>query len=296
MQAINLFGHQNPIYSVVAHPKQLLCYTAGNDKGIVEWNLKTLTFSRLFNEVNQTIYCLEIIEPLNIIASGCMNGDINFYDIATTQLLFNIKTSSAIFCLKYNPLNAEIIASSDNGKIYIISVKDQLIVFEFNSGNEKIRNLDISKNRNLLITGSNDNYLRIYQLNNYEFINQIEAHTLGVSAVAFSIDAGLLISGSKEANVKIWDRLFNCTKEIAAHLFPVYEIAIHPTMPYFATCSRDKSIKIWRIDDFSLFKNLSLDKNSNAHQLSVNKIDWSFDGQLLLSVSDDKLLKVWQFL
>ncbi|MGF1923796.1 MAG: WD40 repeat domain-containing protein [Bacteroidia bacterium] len=32
---------------------------------------------------------------------------------------------------------------------------------------------------------------------------------------------------------------------IPAHLFSIYSIVFHPWMPYFATCSQDKSIKLW---------------------------------------------------
>ncbi|MBU2267223.1 MAG: WD40 repeat domain-containing protein, partial [Bacteroidetes bacterium] len=79
------------------------------------------------------------------------------------------------------------------------------------------------------------------------------------------------------------------------HLFAIYQIIYHPTLPFFATASRDKSIKIWRAEDFSLFKNLTIGKAREGHLLSVNDICWTTDGENLISVGDDKFVKVWGF-
>ena len=155
--------------------------------------------------------------------------------------------------------------------------------------------MDFNYLHNILATSSNDNSVRVYELEDYTFIQQLEAHTMGVGAVAFSPDGNTMLTGSRDAHLKAWDTVsWLCKKDIAAHLFAIYLIAFHPTLPYFATCSRDKTIKIWRNTDYSLLKNLGIDKCVNAHRLSVNQICWSADGENLISVSDDKLVKVWK--
>ena len=80
---------------------------------------------------------------------------------------------------------------------------------------------------------------------------------------------------------------------VPAHLFSIYSIAFHPELPYFATASRDKSIKIWDSENFELRKTLSFEKGYDMHRLSVNKIIWDTENRLI-SVGDDKLVKVWE--
>lgn len=296
MEAINLEGHNNPIYAVVAHPEKNLCYTAGNDKGIVEWDISHQKFSRLFTEVAQTVYCLEIIISQNVLLAGCNNGQILIFDLETTQLKSTINLNSPIFCLKYQAHKNELLASIDAGEIFIISTAKNIILHQFHSGFQKIRSLDFNLSLNLLAVASNDNSVRLYNLNDYTFIQQIEAHTMGVGAVAISPDGETVITGSRDAHLKVWDTVsWICKKDITAHLFAIYHIAFHPTLPYFATCSRDKTIKIWRTSDYSLLKNLSIDKDINGHRLSVNQICWSANGENLISVSDDKLVKLWKW-
>jgi WD40 repeat protein len=40
---------------------------------------------------------------------------------------------------------------------------------------------------------------------------------------------------------------------------------------------------------------LTIDKTREGHLLSVNDICWTADGKNLISVGDDKLVKVWEF-
>ncbi|RYY34254.1 MAG: WD40 repeat domain-containing protein, partial [Sphingobacteriaceae bacterium] len=77
-----------------------------------------------------------------------------------------------------------------------------------------------------------------------------------------------------------------------AHLFAVNHIAFHPSLPYFATASMDKSIKIWDAQNFKLRKIISREKGIPGHVLSINKLVWNGDNQLI-SVSDDKRVIIW---
>src|SRR5690606_4840467 len=109
-------------------------------------------------------------------------------------------------------------------------------------------------------------------------------------------DGTQLVTGSRDAHLRVWSTVnWECLYSFPAHLFAIYKIAWHPVYPYIATASRDKSIKIWRAEDFSLFKNLSFEKGIDAHKLSVNSIVWTKDGKHLISVSDDRLVKIWDF-
>jgi WD40 repeat protein len=110
--------------------------------------------------------------------------------------------------------------------------------------------------------------------------------------VQYAPDGSYLVSGSRDAQIKIWDALtFELIKNIPAHMFAVNHIAFHPSLPYFATASMDKSIKIWGADDFKLYKIISREKGYPCHVLSINKLAW--DGNHLISVSDDKRIMIW---
>jgi WD40 repeat protein len=296
MKASTLAGHSNPIYAVIAHPFEPLLYTAGNDKGIVEWNSETKIHQRIFNQIQHTVYCLEIIPENNLLIAGCNDGNICFFDLSSTQLLGKLNAGSAVFHLKYIAHKIELIASTDRGTILVINPTDQKIIHQFQSGIQKVRSFTVHQQKNLLVSVSNDEMIRIYHLDDYSYINEFHGHEVGIGSVTFSNNGKYLLSGGRDAHLKVWDvNSWECKQDFAAHLFAIYKIVYHPTQPYFATASRDKSIKIWRADDWSLFKNLSIDKAKEGHRLSVNDICWSANGAHLFSVSDDKMLKIWDF-
>ena len=115
---------------------------------------------------------------------------------------------------------------------------------------------------------------------------------MSVFSLQYSPDGNYLVSGGRDAQVKIWDALwYDLVHDIPAHLFAVNCIAFHPMLPYFATASMDKSMKIWGADNFKLYKVISREKGFLSHALSINKIVWN--GDQLISVSDDKKIMTW---
>ena len=59
--------------------------------------------------------------------------------------------------------------------------------------------------RTLLITGSEDNTVKLWDASTGQELCMLKGHTRGVSSVAFSPDGSSLISGSNDTTVKLWD-------------------------------------------------------------------------------------------
>ena len=132
----------------------------------------------------------------------------------------------------------------------------------------------------------------IYDLEDYSPIKALIGHTMSVFSLQYSPTGDYLVSGARDAQVKIWDnKTYSLIQNIPAHLFAVNHISFHPIQPYFATASMDKSIKIWDAVDFKLRKIISREKGYAGHVLSINKLAWN--GNQLLSAGDDKKVIIW---
>src|SRR5690606_5451891 len=114
------------------------------------------------------------------------------------------------------------------------------------------------------------------------------------SALSFSPDGQVLLSGGRDAHIRVHDSFKGTElRDWIPHWFAIYAIAYQPGGKLFATASRDKSIKLWSAEDFRLLKVLHKDRGLDAHSHSVNTLIWSPSGHRLYTAGDDRRIKVW---
>jgi centriolar protein POC1 len=225
--------------------------------------------------------------------TGLRNGDVLAFDFLKQQLLTPLKHhQKPIFDIKSVCHKQELLVASEDGTVSIWSLKTLELLHVVKVSNDTIRCISISPDEKQVAFGCRDNQIHIYDAEDYTLQKTLHGHTMPVFALQYAPDGSYLVSGARDAQVKIWDTAsYSILKNIPAHLFAVNSIAFHPSLPYFATGSMDKSIKIWGADDFKLYKIISREKGHTGHLLSINKLVWN--GNQLLSVSDDKKVIIW---
>ncbi len=288
-----LTGHSNPIFALALSQKPGILFTGGNDKGIVEWSLKSNTFIKVMFPVAASVYAIHCPAGYPLMFAGLRSGEVKVFDFLKQQLLPSLKYHlKPIFDIKSVNHKKELLIASEDGTVSIWSMDTLELLHTIKVSADTVRCISISPDEKQVAFGCRDNHIRIYDLEDYTLIKTIVGHTMAVFSLQYSPLGDYLVSGSRDAQVKIWDNsTYQLIHNIPAHLFAVNYIAFHPTLPYFATASMDKSIKIWGADDFKLYKVISREKGYNTHRLSINKIAW--DGDRLISVSDDKSVIVW---
>ena len=95
--------------------------------------------------------------------------------------------------------------------------------------------------------------------------------------------------------LKIWDVAddYKMLADIPAHLYAINDIAFSPDGAFFATCSMDKSVKVWDSQGFKLKKIIDRARHA-GHGTSVNKLLWTTFENQLISCSDDRMISVWE--
>lgn len=293
---ITLSGHQNPIFTVENSQKKGIIFTAGNDKGVVEWSLKTMSFIKVMFPVKSSVYTLHCPPDQPLLIAGERNGQIdvfNFIEQKVTNVLQFHKLP--VFDIKSIRSKKELLASSEDGSVSVWDLETFNLLYNFKVSSQTVRVIAIRPDEKMAAFGCKDNFIRIYRLEDYSLIAELGEHTMPITSLQFSPDGKHLLSGSRDAQLKVWDTAdFTLIQSIPAHLFSIYSIAFHPVLPFMATASRDKSIKIWDTETFGLKKTISYEKGYESHFLSINKIVWEPAGDQLISVGDDKLVKVWE--
>lgn len=287
-----LIGHQNPIYTLAVDEQNGLLYSAGNDKGIVEWDLNTLKFKRVLCTVLSSVYSLCFIPEKDLLVATLRTGGILVIRKSEPELVAKLAVEKgAAFVVKAILSKNELLAIDEYGKAYVWSLDNFELLYSFQATNTTVRSLALDEKNQTLAVGDKNGYIHLFDTRDYHKINSAPIHTQSVTSLAF-VD-GFLISGGRDAKMyKTSVTDLSKVAEVTPHMFTVYGI-IPLGDSLFATVSRDKTIKVWDTE-FKLQKNISRDRGIDSHHLSINSALYNSSLQLLCTAGDDKLVKVWK--
>ncbi|CAJ0578699.1 unnamed protein product, partial [Mesorhabditis spiculigera] len=77
------------------------------------------------------------------------------------------------------------------------------------------------------------------------------------------------------------------SKELTGHIKPVSCVKFSHDGKFLASCSPDKTLRIWSVEDGQLLSTIT------GHKLGINDLSWSSDGKYICTASDDTTVKVW---
>lgn len=115
----------------------------------------------------------------------------------------------------------------------------------------------------------------------------LTGHQGPVFSLKYSKNGAMLLSGSVDKSVIVWDTKTGTMKQhVKQHEGAVLDVSWR-TDTSFATCSTDKTIHIYKLDRDTPLRRLT------GHHGEVNCINWAPSGKLLASCSDDCTAKIW---
>ncbi len=298
IQVVNLArfsGHSGSIYGLYYSANKNKIYTGGADGYVVEWNPNEPEAGVLVARLPLPIYSIFLVEDTQVLWVGTSAGNIHLIDLKQGKEIRNIAVHQAgVYDLK--PMNGLIYAGGGDGKISSHDATTGDLINIIKVSDKSIRTLAVDVKVQHLVYGSSDWSIGVLS-KNLEFLYRMEnAHQNSVFSLAISPEGQYLLSGGRDAMLKIW-RLENELKlvqEIPAHNLHVHAISVHKENGFFLTSSMDKTIKIWSLEGFNLLKVVDKMRN-DSHVNSVNKITW-MDDVTFLSVGDDKMMFMWRLI
>jgi F-box/WD-40 domain protein MET30 len=136
---------------------------------------------------------------------------------------------------------------------------------------------------NILITGSYDTTVKVWDINTGEELRTLSGHTSGIRCLQF--DDRKLMTGSLDHTLKLWDwKTGTCLRTFAAHDEGI--ITLHFTETYVATGSRDRTVRVWNNKTQQTFL-------LRGHSDWVNSVKIDEASRTLFSASDDLTIKLW---
>jgi len=145
----------------------------------------------------------------------------------------------------------------------------------------------LAYHNNTIATGLHNN-ITIFNALTGSQIAVLSGHTQHVISVAFSSDGTLLVSGSDDKTIKLWDvQTGGVVKTFHGHTDTILSVSISVTNTMIASGSRDETIHLWNIGTGECLV-------IKAHNDRVTTVTFSpVNPQLLLSASRDGTVQEW---
>ncbi len=298
----SLAGHKDCIYKITVSSDKKTFFSADGTGIVARWNLENPEIGDLIIKVPNSIYAMDLWENIEKSTENSIEKLVIAQNFEGLHLI-NLKekkeeksiklTNDYIFDIKI--IQKNIWVACGDGTIIIVDIENWAIKKYIKTTEKSARKITFHIDLQKVAVGFSDCSIQIFDMNTFLPLHHIKAHQNSVFALQFSPCGKYLISGSRDAHLKIWNVSDNFTiyRDIVAHLYALNDISYSQNGEYFATCSMDKSIKIWDSETFQLLK--VIDKSRHAgHATSVNTISWTDFNDYLLSAGDDKFISVWE--
>jgi len=288
-----LTGHKDCVYTLQSGNEPNLIFSAAGDGMVVGWDLEKPDEGELIAKLPNSIYALCHLKKEDLLVVGQNYEGLHWLDWRNKKELASLKiTSSFIFDIQ--SFENDLLIATGEGLLVIVDKEKWAIKKKLPATGKSARAIAINTVRGEVAVGYSDFFIRVFSLNDFKLIIEWKAHTNSVFALSYLPGGQYLMSGSRDAKLKIWDATtgYQQAEEIAAHLYAINHITFSPDGKHFATSSMDKSIKVWDTNEMKLLK--VIDKARHAgHGTSVNKLLWTSYKDQLVSASDDRSVSVW---
>src|SRR3954463_13999658 len=153
-----LSGHSNPLFALELSQKPGILFTGGNDKGVVEWSLKTNSFIKVMFPVATSVYSIHCPAGYPLMFTGLRSGEVLVFDFIKQQLLTPLRHHrKPIFDIKSVNSKKELLIASEDGTVSVWSLDTLQLVHTINVSTDTVRCISISPNEKHVAFGCRDN-------------------------------------------------------------------------------------------------------------------------------------------
>ncbi len=289
-----LTGHNASVFALCQGLEKDTFLSGAGDGWMVEWSVQNPDMGRLLAKTDTQIFSLSGLSGQQKLIAGDMNGGVHWVDLLHPENTRGIAHhGKGVFGILQT--GDFVFTIGGDGILTRWSASEGRSIESLHLSNQSLRGMDYSEARNELAIGSSDNNIYLLDAGTFEIRQTLaNAHANSVFAVRYHSNGQLLVSGGRDAHLKAWILedmgvpLFNQP----AHWFTINDICFPANSSWFATASRDKTIKIWDAQSFELLKVLDTVRDG-GHVNSVNALLYLEESGVLVSCSDDRSIILW---
>ncbi|KAF3908845.1 Beta-TrCP [Dactylellina cionopaga] len=268
-----LEGHEGGVWALQYHNNTLV--SGSTDRTVRVWDIESAECTQVFHGHTSTVRCLQILLPTKLVAK---DGKVVYMPKQPLIITGSRDSTLKIWRLPtkvdkpYKPSNT---ADLDN------QPPNPFLIRTLQGHGHSVR--AIAAHGDTLVSGSYDNFVRVWKISTGECVHRLAGHTAKVYSVVLDHKRNRCISGSMDSCVKVWGLDTGAllyTLEGHTSLVGLLDLS----HDHLVSAAADASLRIWDPETGQLRHTLS------AHTGAITC--FQHDGHKVISGSDGTL-KMW---
>lgn len=232
-----------------------------------------------------------------VIAVGTMDGVIQLWDAQKKSLLYSLKGHQAnIKRIAFSADAQFIVAGDDNGYVMLWDHSQRRMIGAFQAHKKGNTVFALSPDKQFLVTATTvSSVMTLWNVASQSPVYTFRGHHSGINGIHYTADGKTIVSASDDGSVKLWDVatrkvLHSFTSDSRNKKFTA--LALSRDGKYLAagmnaSGSDSHGIEVWSLED------LKHRYSFNQHTKKVTAVQFSPDGERLVSAAEDGTIKLW---
>ncbi len=197
---------------------------------------------------------------------------------------FSVKAEAGIYTFYHN--GRVLYLGCSSGHMHVIDTQEKVELKNLKLHKKGVYSVLEIPEHNLLVTGGGDGFVQFLKLDNYSLVRGFKLSDFKIRCLVKSKDGEkVLVSGGDGEVREIELTYFNEVNRFSASEKSVNVVGYHPTKPLVYTAGADGFVKFWK--DGKNILELPI------HNMSVYGLSFNSTGEIAVSVSRDKSIKIW---
>lgn len=180
------------------------------------------------------------------------------------------------------------------GEARLWDASNGTLIRTFEGHRDSLYTAVLSPDAKWLATAGYDHQIIVWDVTTGEAVRTLDGHNGAVFDLAFSPDGTLLASASADRTVKLWDVAAGERLDTFGQpLEEQFTVAFRPDGRFIAAAGADKRIRVWQLSESRLEGTNPLVYARFGHGGAILDLQYSADGQTLVSSAEDRTVKVW---
>lgn len=282
-------GHTNTVESVCFSPDMHYILSGSIDRTFKLWELDTGRCLHTFTGFGSSVNSVNVSSDGRIALTGSYDGV-----ILSWQINLEMKTPTAPFRFSRIKSTSDLLSGS---AVYSQAMQSAAQAMAEGRHADAARQVRLARAQPGWehAGGALDLWRKLYTCLPHKTLksawesNSLEMHEGPVNSACLSRDGNLVLSGSDDGSICVWDFQRGRLYRLKGHLGGVTSVCFSMDEEHCLSAGRDGTIRMWEIENEKCLTVLK------GHQGEVKSISLSSDGHFVLSGGADGTIRLWDY-